>query len=57
MMSLTPTPGSPEAIKQGCTCPVMDNGHGKGVKYKGDVHFWISESCPIHQDGDWEREE
>jgi len=25
-----PNPGSPEAIKKGCTCPVLDNGHGKG---------------------------
>lgn len=25
-----PTPGSDEAIKIGCTCPVMDNAHGKG---------------------------
>ena len=23
-------PGSDEAIAAGCTCPVIDNGHGRG---------------------------
>lgn len=26
-------PGSPEAQKQGCTCPVMDNQYGRGYRY------------------------
>jgi hypothetical protein len=42
-----PTPGSDEAIKQGCTCPVMDNHYGKGAYGDGKV-FWYSETCPIH---------
>jgi hypothetical protein len=25
-----PNPGSDDAIDAGCTCPVLDNGHGKG---------------------------
>lgn len=28
---MSPNPGSPEAIKAGCTCPVMDNRRGQGV--------------------------
>ena len=39
-----PTPGSPEAVAQGCTCPVMDNGHGAG---RGGL-FWTSGDCPLH---------
>jgi hypothetical protein len=27
----TPNPGSDEAVKLGCTCPVEDNKHGDGV--------------------------
>ena len=46
-------PGSDEAVAAGCTCPVMDNGHGSG--YLGGVQddtgqtvFVISGDCPIH---------
>ena len=39
------TPGSDKAIEQGCTCPVIDNGHGKG---RGDGQFVINMDCPIH---------
>ncbi len=50
---MTPKPGSKEATELGCTCPVIDNGHGKGymggVKDKdGNVMFVINASCPIH---------
>ena len=43
----TPNPGSDEAIKQGCTCPVLDNGHGSDElgRIRG---FWITEGCPLH---------
>lgn len=44
-------PGSEEARRAGCTCPVIDNGHGRGsgrVDKNGDPLFWISEICPIH---------
>ena len=47
----TPNPGSEEAIKMGCKCPVMDNGHGGGVYIDLETMepvFWISESCPVH---------
>ena len=44
-------PGSDEAIKLGCTCPVMDNAHGRGAFIKdGQVMFWYSQDCPVHND-------
>ena len=42
-------PGSPEAIKNGCTCPVLDNGHGRGASQVGGVWVhWINADCPLH---------
>jgi len=41
----TPNPGSEAAIAQGCICPILDNGRGKG---RGDGNFWITEGCPLH---------
>lgn len=38
-----PNPGSDAALDQGCTCPVLDNGHGRG-----SGPFWISGGCPLH---------
>lgn len=38
-------PGSDEAIDQGCTCPVIDNGHGRGSYYGG---FVIDSGCKLH---------
>ena len=35
-MNKTPNPGSDAAIEAGCTCPVLDNGHGKGVGGNGE---------------------
>ena len=44
-----PKPGSKEAIEQGCTCPVLDNAHGKGIGGMGEQFgWWINEDCPIH---------
>jgi len=48
-----PNPGSDEAIRMGCTCPIMDNAHGEGFPWpdgKGGMktEFWINEECPIH---------
>lgn len=40
----TPNPGSNEAISQGCTCPVLDNGHGR----RNDGWFVMSIGCPLH---------
>lgn len=41
-----PNPGSDEAVKQGCECPILDNGRGRG--YYGGSGFVISEGCPLH---------
>lgn len=47
-----PNPGSAEAVKLGCTCPVMDNHDGKGFPMKdGDTTstaFWINGTCQLH---------
>ena len=51
MIDKPPSPGSDEAKARGCTCPVMDNAHGKGVPHSGGVIFWFDETCPIHS---WE---
>jgi len=37
-MSDIPHPGSDKAIDAGCTCPVLDNGHGRG--YLGASQAW-----------------
>jgi hypothetical protein len=46
----TPNPGSDEALAAGCLCPVLDNGHGRGVytDEAGNPLFWINAICPIH---------
>ena len=53
-MASETNPGSEEAVAAGCKCPVLDNGHGKGIygggvkNEKGKVIFWINEDCPLH---------
>jgi len=49
----SPNPGSPEAIAQGCKCPVLDNGHGLGwlggvLDEAGQTIFAINGDCPLH---------
>jgi hypothetical protein len=49
------TPGSNEAIKKGCTCPILDNAHGAGyiggVKDdNGETVYVITEGCPVHNE-------
>jgi hypothetical protein len=46
MTNNLPNPGSDAAIDMGCTCPVLDNGHGRINDGKGP--FWITEKCPVH---------
>jgi len=43
-----PNPGSEEARKQGCACPVIDNHYGAGVPHKGQRVFWTVEDCKLH---------
>lgn len=42
-----PNPGPREAIDAGCTCPVLDNSHGRGCYGNPDM-FVMVEGCPIH---------
>ena len=46
--NIKPAPGTLEAEKLGCTCPVLDNGHGRGIPGSHGRHFWITGGCPIH---------
>lgn len=49
-------PGSREAIDRGCRCPVIDNGHGRGIPWPRDdgldpsehPSFVIQADCPLH---------
>jgi hypothetical protein len=43
-------PGSSEAVKAGCSCPVMDNYHGKGCGHTENGHplFWVNGDCKVH---------
>lgn len=41
----TPNPGSDEAVKRGCFCPVLDNNYGEGL---GEGKFWLIVGCPLH---------
>lgn len=47
-------PGSPEAVADGCLCPVLDNAHGRGCGYvdaaSGLPIFIFSFDCPHHAD-------
>lgn len=40
-------PGSPEAVKLGCRCPVEVNNQGRRAPTK-DESWWIDEECPVH---------
>lgn len=42
-----PTPGSREAVKLGCTCPVLDNAHGQGRRLGKATVFWTQDDCPV----------
>lgn len=46
-----PNPGSNDAIDAGCTCPVLDNGHGN--EELGRIRgFWMRADCPLHGQGE-----
>lgn len=45
--SLGPTPGSDQAVAEGCTCAVLDNNHGGGYMGMPGV-FVMSFECPLH---------
>ena len=53
-----PHPGSDEAVKAGCRCPVLDNGHGRGRGGDGEKYGWVMNGdCPLHGLTEDEREE
>lgn len=42
-------PGSDAALDKGCTCAVLENGHGSGRGGVGaKFGWWITEECPVH---------
>lgn len=43
----TPNPATKEAIEQGCTYPVQDNGYGYGYRGQKGV-FVYNADCPVH---------
>lgn len=43
-----PPPGTTEAQKEGCICPVEDNKYGVGVPHGLEVFYWVNSSCPLH---------
>lgn len=52
---MTP-PGHLDSVALGCTCPVLDNAHGKGCGYlttEGEPVFIVSEACPIHGEAEF----
>ena len=46
-----PTPGSHAAYNLGCTCPMMDNHHGRGRPGPRGQQFYINAKCPLHGGG------
>ena len=46
-------PGHPQAVIDGCTCPVLDNAHGKGCGYTDDDGhplYIFNGDCVLHGD-------
>lgn len=47
-MTPTPNPGSEEALKLGCKCPIIDNHYGEGMSFSNPPCFWVNAACPLH---------
>jgi hypothetical protein len=51
-----PNPGSVDALKEGCNCPVLDNNHGQYPPFpagEGREDGWYMRmDCPVHGYGD-----
>ncbi len=43
-----PNPGTEEAVKLSCSCPILDNNYGEGFTMNGVQVFWFTSGCPIH---------
>lgn len=51
-----PPPGSPDALAQGCRCPIIDNHYGAGFgehPESGLPMYVFNADCPMHGGGDW----
>lgn len=48
MNKTTPPPGSEEAGRLGCLCPVMDNSYGKGHYMIPGLYVYRGD-CPLHR--------
>ncbi len=46
--TVEPNPGSDIARANGCTCPVLDNGHGNPDLAKDRGGWVIVQGCPLH---------
>lgn len=46
-----PNPGSPDAVRRGCTCPIEDNQHGLGSDPAFGDGFEVAVNCPLHGPG------
>lgn len=42
------TPGSPEALANGCTCAAAENAHGQGTQRGETRTFVVDANCPLH---------
>ncbi len=47
-MTPIPNPGSEEAVAMGCSCPIIDNHYGEGIRYSAVPCFWINADCLLH---------
>lgn len=57
--TMSPPPGSQEAVDMGCTCAVWDNNHGKGFQWDRNKPpmYYVSGNCPVHCDLEAEENE
>jgi hypothetical protein len=46
-MSDIPNPGTGDAVRIGCTCPVIDNHHGAGYRGQAGLFVYMA-GCPVH---------
>lgn len=47
-LSKQPDPGTQAAIDKGCTCPILDNEHGRGYMGQPGIFIYVV-GCPIHK--------
>ena len=47
---IIPNPGSEQAVEKGCTCPRMDNAHGRGYYCDDGSMFVYNMDCLLHKD-------